>query len=59
MTTTLNFNLRHAIDADDLTRENTRKEIIEFILALDLSIGECDFTADLIERLQSSLTGDQ
>jgi len=55
MTTTLNFNLSHALDAGDLISENTKPELLEFITALDSAIEEPDFTESLILKLAESL----
>jgi len=56
VTTTLRITT--ALDADELKRENTTKEIKEFILELDLAVADAGFTQDLIIHLAESLKGD-
>ena len=53
--TTLNFNLQHTIDAAAIRIGNTRDEIMDFIVDLDLSVAESDFTEDLVIKLIESL----
>ena len=52
--------LTHAItlSANELKRENTRDELMEFIMELDFAIAEADFTETLILKLATALAAD-
>lgn len=53
MTTTIS--ITHALDADDCVHENTRGEILEFILDLSNAVEEPVFTKQIILRLAETI----
>ena len=50
--------LAHAIDPHDLARQNTKAEILAFILDLDAAIQEVAFSKQLILKLAENLRED-
>lgn len=55
----ININVR--ISAEDLRAalmETTQEQVMETILAIDLSLQDAGFTEELIKRLAQSLRGD-
>lgn len=47
------FNVSVNMDAEDLTRQMERYELIEFLKAVDEQVGEWDFTCAMIDHFEA------
>lgn len=56
MTITLNYPV--TVSAFEIRLQNTRNEIMDFIMKLDFEVAEADFTETLIIKLANALASD-
>lgn len=55
---TANLSIQTTLSAAELKRENSKNELMEFIIELDSEIAEVDFTETLILKLAAALAVD-